>query len=474
MHLRTTRPHRRATRRPPGRAIVLLAALSFAAPSAAAPPPARPFRDAVGVNAKFSQGEPLADLPLLKQLGVRWVRDSVDWHDVEPVAGRYDPFPPAFRQRLDYYRANDVGLVFGLWYDNTVAYPNTPADPARSTDPAAYGRYAAEVTRRLRASGVRFVVELYNEPHNTLKWIGGAWNGAPPCPWLDRYVDMVRAAAAAARDVDPSVRLLVCDDMWVLHYRFLERGLPPGIDGLAVHPYVKNWPEISAVEQDTSWAKPFDVVAADGSLRSATAHLRDHAAAKLGHTPAIWLTEWGWPIGGPVTADARPMTEDLLAGLIPRAYLTAADAGVEAVCWFSLQDSVDGPMGLTRNDGVHRKPFEAFRVMTQTLGDCTSIAHVRGGDHPTTGVQAYRLAPPRGPPTLLVWDIDGNCDATLSAATAPRVADVFGRPVAVAKAADGRVTLHLGWSPLYVQGVGPDATVEPVSPAHVPPAYLFP
>jgi len=433
----------------------------------------RPVRDMIGVNVKFSQGEPMTDLPLLTRLGVRWVRDSVDWQDVEPTAGQYRPFPAPFQQRLDFYRANGIGVVFGLWYDNTAAYPNTPADPAHSTNPAAYGRYAAEVTRQLRASGVRFVVELFNEPHNSLKWIGGTWNGAPPCAWLDRYVEMVRAAAADAKAVDPSVRLLVDDDMWIIHYWFLERGLPPAIDGLAIHPYVKNWPEISAVAQDTTWVKPFDVVDADGSFRSAACRLRDHAATKLGHTPALWLTEWGWPIGGPVTADDHTMTEDMLAGLIPRAYLTAADAGIENLCWFSIRDSVDGPMGLTRNDGSHRKTFDAFAVMSDALGDCTAIDHTAGGDHPTSGVQAYRLARPDGTATLVAWDIDGNRDATL-AGPASGVTDVFGHAVDAGRGTDGTLLLHLGQSPLYVRGVGRAATVTPVVPSHLPPVDLFP
>ncbi len=428
---------------------------------------ARPFRDLVGINVKFAQGEPPADLPLLRQLGVRWVRDSVDWKTLEPMAGRYVPFPRAFQQRLDYYKANDIGLVFGLWYDNTAAYPNNPADPARSTDPAAYGRYAAEIARRLKASGVRFVIELYNEPHNSLKWIGGTWNGKPPCAWLDRYVAMVSQATKA---VDPSVRLLVCDDMWIIHYWFLEKGLPPTIAGLGIHPYVKGAPERSAVDQDTDWVRPFDVVDADGSFRSAVDRLRDHAAAKLGRTPAIWLTEWGWEDGG-MMGD-RKITEDTIAAFIPRAYLAALDAGVENLCWFSLRDSVDGPMGLTRNDGTHRRSFDAFATMTATLGDCTTVQHVTGADHPTVGVQAYRLASPDGRTVLVAWDIDGTRDAWLAANGPARVTDVLGRPVDIVPG--NRPRLHLGPSPLYIADGGPAAMVAPVVPAHVPPAELFP
>jgi len=199
--------------------------------------------------------------------------------------------------------------------------------------------------------------------------------------------------------------------------------------------------------------------------------LRDHAAAKLGHTPAMWLTEWGWEDGGMI--GERKITEDTLAALVPRAYLTAADAGVETLCWFSIRDSVDGAMGLTHNDGQRRKSFDALACLSATLGDCTSLAHVVGGDHPTHGLQAYRLSTPGGDTTLVAWDIDGNVDATLAGPAGP-VADVLGRPVTAARGADGRLQLHLGRSPLYVRGVGGAATVEPVAPSHLPPVDLFP
>lgn len=51
----------------------------------------------------------------------------------------------------------------------------------------AFGRYAGATARLLRESGVHFVLEIWNEPHNFVlgKQRGGPWHGGPPCPWLD-------------------------------------------------------------------------------------------------------------------------------------------------------------------------------------------------------------------------------------------------------------------------------------------------
>ncbi|HEX8324156.1 MAG TPA: cellulase family glycosylhydrolase [Tepidisphaeraceae bacterium] len=451
--------------------VALCTATCLAADEPAAP---RRFAERVGVNVKFTQGQSMRDLSLLPLLGVRWVRDTAAWPEVEPVAGKYVGFPRAFADRLAFYKRHNIGVCFGLWYDNPAAYPNTAEKPNNNINAEAYGRYAAEVARLLKASGVRFVIELYNEPHNTLKHLGGKWNGEPPAPWLDHYVSMVHAAVREVKAFDPTVKLLAGDDMWVLQYRLLEKGLPPEIDCLTVHPYVRSWAEVVAAEPDTSWTQPFVTVDADRSVRSAVRRLRDHATEKLGRTPAIWITEWGWTLGESI--HDREMTEDLLAAMVPRAYLTAADSGVEVLLWFSLQDSVDGPMGLTTNEGRRRLPFQAMQTMTQKLGRTTTLAHVVGADHRTSGLQAYRLAGEGADAVHVVWNINGDTPIEVSK-IGPKtisIADVFGRPVATPPAADGRFRLTVGRSPLYLTGLAADAAFNPVVPTGRPPVYLFP
>ena len=448
-------------------ALIVVAAMSLAGHAFAAPPAVRPLRDLFGVNVKFAQGQPIGDLSLLSDLGVRWVRDTALWTDIEQKPGQYSAFPADFQRRLDFYKQHDIGLCFGLWYENPKAYPITPQTPFTAWDADAYGRYAGEIAKRLKASGVRFVIELWNEPHNTMKNFGGQWNGEPPSPWLDQYVTMVHTATAAVKAVDPSIHVLVNDDMWVLHYRFLEKGLPKEVDGLAVHPYVKSWPEFSATEPDTTWTKPFVTVDADRSLKSAVRRLRDYGTAKLGHPPAMWITEWGWPLGEPIRD--RPMTEEMLAGLIPRAYLTAADAGVETLLWFSMVDSVDGPMGLTSNDRKMRLTYQSFKTMTKTLGTGTAIEHVVGDDHPTNGLQVYRVDRPEGP-VWIAWNIDG--EATVITRGLQDATDVLGKAVTIDRTKTDDIRLPIGRSPLYL--TGRDVVIEAEKRGGVSPHYLFP
>lgn len=282
-----------------------------------APDKRRSFGDMVGLGVKFSQGQPVRDLAMLIDLKVRWVRDAIWWPNVEPEKGRFVDFSPAFERQLDFYRRHDIGLIALLTLGNPRAYPPGADTPASPYDPQAFGRFAAQVTRMLRAAGVRFVIEVGNEPHNSAfaKTLGGAWNGRSPSPWVDHYVRMVAEAVEQVKAVDPALKLLSDDDMWVIHYWFLEAGLPAALDGFAIHPYTPGLPERTAVAHDTDWTRPFTVVDPDRSFGSAVRRLREQGRIKLGRPPEIWITEWGWPVGDSTVKGS--VSEEALVGYLP-------------------------------------------------------------------------------------------------------------------------------------------------------------
>lgn len=355
------------------------------------------FEDTLCLNVKFSQGQPLSDLPMLKQLGVRWVRDSIPWFDVETAPGKFQAFPPDFQTRLDYYRSNGIGLVLLLAYENKRAYPDPADKPVNSASPENYGRYAAEMARRLKAQGLRFVIELWNEPHNSiLKNLGGNWNAAPPSPWVDHYLAMVNDATRRIKEIDPAIKVLSDDDMWVIHYHFLARGLTRQIDGFGVHPYTGGEvPELTAVAHDTDWTRPYTVVDKDRSFSSAMRRLFAFGEDRLGKRPEIWLTEWGWGVGE--KSGQGPVQEETIADYLPRAFILAAATGAQATCWFSARDSVDGPMGLTDNQGRKRKAYEAFRNLSETLGKASFMCALPADSRDAASTYRYLFNDERGP-----------------------------------------------------------------------------
>lgn len=424
-------------------------------------PQAAPFGNTLCLGVKFGQGEPLKNLDNLADLGVRWVRDSVGWPTMEPAAGQMlSAFPAAFQQRLEYYRAHNIGVVFMMAYGNSKAYPNTPTNPANAVNAPGFARYAARVASLMKASGVPFVLEIWNEPHNDamLKALGGNWQGKAPSPWVDQYIAIVKATVAAVGAVDPTIKLLTDDDMWIVHYWFLEAGLPKGLAGFAIHPYTSPIdPEHTAVAFDTDWTRPFSVVDTDRSFRSAVRRLREQGKTKLAYTPEIWITEWGWPVG-PVK---KGVPEPTLVAYLPRTYILAAAAGIKATCWFSSNDAVDGPMGLTDNTGRRRQTYLAYQTLARQLGDMILLSQIAGADHPTTGVQGFVFTGAKGR-KLVAWTVDGATpylgipagSATFSAV------DALGNPVAIDTRVSNRRRIKLGAAPVYISGTWLNAPLD--------------
>jgi hypothetical protein len=382
--------------------ILLTTAALLTEPAQSAQPNVRPFKNMVGLGVKFSQGQPFNQLATLEELGVHWVRDALLWADIEPQPGAYRELPASFKYRLAYYKTHGISVIYTLAYGNSKAYPSTQEQPNAWVDPVALGRYGAYMARQLKAAGVNFVIEVWNEPHNSLaKPLGGQWNGQPPSPWVNHYVEMVAEVVKQVKEVDEHIKVISCEDMWVLHYWFLEAGLPSALDGFGVHPYsgpTSSGPEIASVYFDTPWTAPFHVVDQDRSFTSAVRRLREQGQLKLKKTPEIWLTEWGWAIGG--TSPSGPLTEEVIAAYLPRAYILAAAADVEVLCWFSANDSVDGPMGLITNKGFHRLAYDAMKVMSSELGEFVFVGAYKNDNQFNGNIQAYVFK--RGEATKIV------------------------------------------------------------------------
>jgi hypothetical protein len=402
--------------------------------------PATNFGETVGLNVKYVQGEPWDQdaKQMLIELGVRWVRDVVEWYGMEQEPGVYSDFPDEFKERLAFYKQNNIGVVFGLWYHNSNAYPDDPLNAE------AYGNYAAYVATLLKASGVKFVLEVWNEPRTFFiqPMLGGDWVGRPPSPWLDHYVEMATKVVNKVKAIDPTIKVLVNDDLYVTHYWYLEKGLPQALDGFAIHPYSTH-PEHAAVSFDTDWCWPWQVVDIDNTIGSGVRRLKEQGQLKLGKSMEVWSTEQGWWQG-----DAE--SEEQAAMFLPRAFITSADSGVAVTCWFSSQDVTDGPMGLKDYWGNPRKSYTAFKVMNEQLGGYALIKHTQAtGD--SYGLQSYVFQGPSGDTKVVVWVVEEGQQAVY------RIYDVEGVTAVdhLGNHVDVFSEMIVGNGPIYLSGIKP-------------------
>lgn len=414
------------------------------------------MRELFGLVVKFSQGQPVQQIDHLPGLGVSWVRDSVRWDLMEPKAGAYQPFPPAFQQRLERYRQADIGVVFILAYANGRAYPKTAQDPLAPINPAALGRYAAHVSRLLQKAGVRFVIQVWNEPHNfqVREMVGGQWNGKPPSPWVDHYVEMVREVKEALRPLVPEVKVITSEDVWVNHYWFSEhRRMPPDLDGIGLHAYANetsSGPEVVAPHSNSDWARPFQLVERDRNFPSAVRRLKNHSASHRnnGREPELWITEWGYKLQSKIAGGT--VSEELAAAFLPRAFVIAEAAGVQTLCWFSMQDAVDGPYGLIDNKGRLRPAFHAYKAMNDIVGSYVLRHRLSRVDQQVSGVQVYLFTKGRQQ-RLMIWSADNKKRRLKLAPEWGTVAawDVYGRRLKPSPGAGD--WLDISAAPVYIE-----------------------
>lgn len=401
---------------------------------------------ALGVSTHFGQGLPHQFLPLLKELGVHWVRDVEYWPNVEQRPGEHI-LPSRLDARLRFYEENNLAIHYYLAYGNSKAYPDDPYNPQ------AYARFAEFIAKTLSEEyDVDFALMVWNEPHNFGLGpdLGGNWNAVPPSPWVDHYLVMVTEAVRAVHAYDPDIIIIDNEDVIPSHYWFLAGGLPADLTGFGIHPY-GGTPEQMHYGSDASWAQPWEIIDAQRSRRSLILRLQEHGERILGHRPQIWITEWGRKLG-------EETSEEQAAIDLPRFYITTFAAGVKGIMWFNFVDWNDGPYGLLDNDGYRRLTFQAYKTLSLELGHFRLVDHLIGHDHLVSGRQAYLFEGPTGY-KLVLWNIDGPETVVVHPqGDGPiTVVDHLGRTIPVA---GDELILEIGPGVLYIGGVGPGVRVE--------------
>jgi hypothetical protein len=424
------------------------------APTPAPPPPAPGplpndatlFGDMVGLGVKFEQGQPLSEMGSLIDLKVRWIRSDVWASHFNAATGVYT-MSATMQAMTAFCAANNIGI-------------SALVQMGAATLPVDFAKFALEVAKAFKATGVKFVLELGNEAHNALASLGGNWQGKEmsagvPSPWVARYMQLLAAASDAVKLFDPAIKTFACDDMWICHYWFLQAGLPPGIAGHAYHPYAGSPPEECAVAWNTDWCQPFQCVDIDKSVGSAVRRLREQHVLKRGKLPDMWATEQGFAQGevkdaAGVVVRTAAQQESRVATYLPRAFVLASEARVDVQMWFSSQDGPDGPMGLKDNTLRARPAYNAFKTMAQQLSTYKRAKRVAGLSRPLIGVQAFVL--------------DGATDRKVVVWTANSVPVMASTPSATATAVDmfgaaiqNSATMQFSGSPIYFTTTATDA-----------------
>ena len=345
----------------------------------------------------------------MAQAGVRWQR-----------MGLGSTLPDIQR------RADELGMVFDTCIDGMppATEPSDPCYPVTDTKAmeAFLRRYAEK-----ELPGVR-IWECYNEPNGNTGWT------------LPGYINYVKAAAACVRAAKPGA--LIAPGGFAVPYTgyveaCLKRGLSDVVDVVLVHPY-----------------------AVDEALDS---HLVALArACERGGRPDIpvAINETGWATWDPATQYAefsQFVSEHDQASYIVKLHVQALAHRVSFVAYLGWSDispetarcDHSGNMGLVRVDGSPKPGLNAYRFMTETIGNRKIMEWSYADD----GTRLYRLD--GEPPLWITWNALQTTDATVDTGQTQVIAcDMFGTRLQ-ARPASGKVNLRLQADPIYLVPIGP-------------------
>jgi len=427
-------------------------------------------------------------IPLLKQMGVQYVRDEWGWGGVEKTKGVY-AMSPEGQHKFDALNAAGIKIICALDYGNKL-YDNP-------LDPDAFANYAAWMAKTYKGKVAAW--EIWNEPDNFyfFKQYGGNRDGSNDAIWNAKYSELVRKATAAIKAVDPDAIVIHNNEgkAWqnALKYHASDYAQTDGVD---LHPYPTNPPK-DGVQGRTP----------ELQLNSVT-----WPQQALGHPVQCWVGECGmstWTPKDPTKVHFTPVSEPLQAACEVRTVVQGLAYGVKAWCIYDFVNESDNPGDVESNFGLVRdvshdyepKPaFFALKRLAKLLGpdwssisDSNAILDFLDRSLAVVFHAACGANPPqdRGPAmywfhvgnsyVTIVWATGGqsNLDAppntkymiiwpgAPAGATAEAVDLVTGKAVDVKTGMDAKMTtlsgVPVGWSPVAIRW-----TVPPGSAAAKP------
>jgi hypothetical protein len=314
-----------------------------------------------------------AGLPLLKRMGVQYVRDEFSWDQAEKEKGVY-ALPPANQHWLDALNGAGIQVIGIIDYGNKI-YPNP-------LDPDAYSRYAAWLAKTYK--GKVAVWEIWNEPDNFqfFKTYGGDWDGRNHSPWVQKYSELVGKATAAIKAVDPQA--VVIQNIEGASWGMALKDYPDDfkqVDGVDVHPYPKRWPAESTPYGPEN-AKNGVLATADATHSLASVldfNSIVFPTPALGHPMQCWVGECGFSTAKSSGRDSQytSLSEPLQAAYEIRSLLVGLTHGVKAWCIYDFicesPDPTDAEsnFGLVRDVSKNHEPkpaFEALERLAKLLG----------------------------------------------------------------------------------------------------------
>ena len=408
------------------------------------------------------------DLDEIADAGARWIRVPISWRSIEPT----DTTPANYHwSGLDASVANaeaeGVQLILTLGGQPSWA-AILPEGPVTNTEDIL--EFAGALVERYDDDGVDDApgspqvnhFELYNEPDNGDPEHAaggfGCWgdfkNEVPGCGDAEDYAALLQALHPVMKDASSQANLVFgglaldwfASDGGPFDPDFMETVLAECqgqdcFDVMNFHyypPFRRHW-------------EPYG----PGIIGKANSVRETLEAYGRGEMPII-CTETSWYSAGTWGS------HELQSRYAVKGYVRGMAAGLDVVTWFWAQDGgYDVEPGLLDDDLQPKDAYRAYQEMTTRLGTAIYQRPLTAAETGDERIEGYVFQTCRGRLDV-VWTEDDDWfdagDPTLPLtveATSLRVVDKFGNETVYRDeddgATDGRVTVSVGGSPLYLE-----------------------
>ena len=388
-----------------------------------------------GTNGHYGQGKGSHEINarLMREAGCGWVRDGINWLDVEKEPGVFN-FPERIVDGVDAYVENglEVLLMIGYWnplYDEGKT-------PASDEAIAAYARYAAETAKQFQGKVHTF--EIWNEYNIN----GFNPSNEPP----ETYAKMLKAAYEAIKAVNPQATVVGCatseiDIGWI--ERVFAAGGYAYMDVVSIHPYTRREPDRDALREDIQTLKELCKKYGNGQEKP------------------IWITEDGYS-SSTNHQEIYGYTEDWIAASQAKHPLADVVYDIcDKVFMYDFQN--DGPdinssehnFGLIKTWGYGiSDPYSAKKGYA-SVAFANFFAANYTYDKPVADTAEERIflyqkndGTEQG---IAMWSAGRIKRVTLQLGPEITVYDMYGNPE-VRQSGDGLYTFELTGSPVYITG----------------------
>ncbi len=301
--------------------------------------------------------EQTATEPIIAESGAKYVRMTLNWADVEPGRGEFNPWWMAqYDNAVNLAQRAGAKIIFVVgsspsWASgstNTETPPKNPNDYAEFIHTLA-ARYVGRVA----------AWEIWNEEN-----IPRFWSTAPSAA---AYTQLLKSAYPAVKSADPNA-LVLFGGTSLNDYKFISEAYADGAKGsfdvMAVHPYSCRAP--GSIVRDSSGN-----ITEDSFLGYRTVH---NVMVANGDEKPIWFTEFGWSSSTGGTCEVGQTNQ---AAYVTEAYkLTDQDPYVQVACWYNLrndywmkdENSVEAQYGLLNSNFTPKPSFAAFKAYVPGSG----------------------------------------------------------------------------------------------------------